>query len=155
MKAGEALSPTESTEQVAQRVFAELYEAIIAQETSVQQGEVEAIHDMRVAIRRLRAALGNFAVCLTNEERKQIRFWLKRLADALGAVRDLDVLMESFKLSQTSLAVTDRPAIAALLARLRRQRKRRMRMLLDFMAGETYLSFKAGAPALLKFQTNG
>ena len=56
----------------------------------------EAVHDMRVAIRRLRSALKDFAQLADKFPLKKIRKELKVLADELGAVRDLDVAIGAF-----------------------------------------------------------
>lgn len=136
----------DTTEQLAQRVFAELYETITSQESGVRLGEIEAIHAMRVATRRLRVALTNFAACWTKEERRQIKFWLQSLAAALGEVRDLDVLIESLKLRQNSLSATERLLLVNLFERLRKQRKRRFQTLLVFLDSENYQEFKRNFP---------
>lgn len=50
-----------------------------------------AIHDMRVALRRLRTALRDFARVIDNRQVRRIRNDLRRLARRLGVVRDADV----------------------------------------------------------------
>ena len=142
MAQSDPLSRQETTVQLTERVFAELHATIIAQESGVRQGDVEAIHAMRVATRRLRVALSNFAACWTKAQRQQIKFWIQSLADALGEVRDLDVLMDALKPQQASLAVTERPLLANLIERLRKQRKRRFQTLLLFLDGALYTGFK-------------
>ena len=65
-------------------------------------GDADALHDMRVALRRLRSALQNFegsadAPLLTKRVSREFKTWrrdLGTLGDALGAVRDFDVLDE-------------------------------------------------------------
>src|SRR5262245_32366822 len=52
---------------------------------------VEAIHDLRVASRRLRAFLAVFEPRLGGSTRKRARKPLKRLTGAIRALRDLDV----------------------------------------------------------------
>lgn len=56
--------------------------------------EVEVIHEMRVATRRLRSALRIFAPFYREQAIKPFRKALSRLADLLGAARDLDVFRE-------------------------------------------------------------
>jgi CHAD domain-containing protein len=51
----------------------------------------EHVHKMRVATRRLRAALRAFAACFARRTLERLLVGLRWLADALGAVRDLDV----------------------------------------------------------------
>ncbi|MGO9771399.1 MAG: CHAD domain-containing protein [Roseiarcus sp.] len=52
----------------------------------------EAIHQMRVALRRLRAALGMFKRALPCPEFDEFRSEAQRIASALGLARELDVL---------------------------------------------------------------
>ncbi len=53
--------------------------------------DIERVHDMRVASRRLRAVLEIFAPCFPREEFKAALADVKALADALGERRDPDV----------------------------------------------------------------
>src|ERR1700755_48334 len=53
--------------------------------------DIERVHDMRVATRRLRAVLEVFAPAFDAEEHKAALKEVKALADALGARRDPDV----------------------------------------------------------------
>ena len=53
--------------------------------------DIEGVHSMRVATRRLRSALRDFMPLMDKRPPKQVRKELKQLADALGAVRDQDV----------------------------------------------------------------
>lgn len=143
----------DTTARLVERTFAELYATIIAQEPGVRHGDIEAIHDMRVASRRLRVALSNFGACWTKEQRRQIKFWIQSLADALGEVRDLDVLMESLKPQQASLAVMERHLLTNLIERLRKQRKRRFHTLLLFLDDALYAGFKNEFTKLLPHST--
>lgn len=53
--------------------------------------DIEGVHGMRVATRRLRSALHDFAPLMKKRLPKSLRKDLKQIADALGAVRDQDV----------------------------------------------------------------
>ncbi len=64
--------------------------------------EVEAVHQIRVAIRRLRAAFALFRPLIADEAFPALAADLKWLSDQLGATRDIDVL----------LAETVQPALA-------------------------------------------
>jgi len=129
-----------STEQFAKVVLTGLYTSIVAQERGALAGGVEAIHDMRVATRRLRVALINFAVTLSREDRLRILARLKNLAEALGGVRDFDVMIEVI---EARLAANpDNKAIMSFIGRLRSQRKQRQRQLVSYLAGEDYAGFK-------------
>jgi inorganic triphosphatase YgiF len=55
---------------------------------------VEAVHQMRVAMRRLRSALGLFGRAFSHPEVEALREEAKRIAAALGEARDWDVFVE-------------------------------------------------------------
>lgn len=68
---------------------------MLAREEVVRDpSETDALKRYRVATRRLRAALRVFRAAYPKRATKQIRTGLSDLADALGAVRDLDVRLE-------------------------------------------------------------
>ncbi len=56
--------------------------------------EIERVHDMRVATRRLRAALEVFAPAFPRKRHRKALKRVKALADALGERRDADVEIE-------------------------------------------------------------
>jgi CHAD domain-containing protein len=61
-------------------------------------GDIEGVHDMRVASRRLRSALRDFTPLLRRGKRLDAAgAALKRLADVLGAVRDEDVAIHALE----------------------------------------------------------
>jgi CHAD domain-containing protein len=59
--------------------------------------DIERVHDMRVASRRLRAVLEIFAPCFPESEFKGVLKDVKQLADALGERRDPDVHIEALR----------------------------------------------------------
>ena len=140
-----SLATTElATQQFAQNLFRELQQLAIQHEAGAMAGDVESVHDMRVGIRRLRVAMNNFAVCLRKKERKRWRARLEKLADALGGVRDLDVMIEALKRQAATRTTEDRVAIAAFVSRLRARRRRTMQSLKVYLGGEEYAEFKSG-----------
>lgn len=77
--------------------MAEQRDVIVALVPAVRAGsDPEAIHDTRVAIRRLRAALGLFEPVIP-QRGARLRSELKWLTRELGHVRDLDVMSEQLK----------------------------------------------------------
>jgi CHAD domain-containing protein len=140
--------PAESIEQLARRTFAELHTIILSHEAGSLRGDLESIHDMRVAIRRLRVALNNFAVCLPVADRRRLRSSLENLADALGEVRDLDVMIAAMKSKKQNRPRPERDAIAGFIRRLKARRRSRLRALAGYINGEEYSAFKREFPAL-------
>src|SRR3954452_25426999 len=59
--------------------------------------ETEGVHDMRVTSRRLRSAIKDFLPYLRRRKLRQAREDLRRMARALGAVRDQDVALTAFE----------------------------------------------------------
>ncbi len=82
-------------------------------------GDVERVHDMRVATRRLRAAMEVFEPCFPRKPCRKALKQVKALADALGARRDSDVQIEFFQRCADRIGAADREALAALVERLR------------------------------------
>src|ERR1041385_2673603 len=105
--------------QTAKSLFAELHQAILSHEEGALSRDEDAVHDMRVASRRLRVALSNFAVCCKSSDRRRMQKLVGKLADALGGVRDLDVLVSALKKYQTTIAPSEQKYIEALIRRLR------------------------------------
>lgn len=60
-------------------------------DAALDWSDIEGVHDMRVASRRLRSALRDFMPYLRERKFRRSNRALKNLADALGAVRDQDV----------------------------------------------------------------
>ena len=60
-------------------------------DAALDWSDIEGVHDMRVASRRLRSALRDFTPYLRERKLRRLGKLLKGVADALGAVRDQDV----------------------------------------------------------------
>ena len=84
----------------------------------------EAVHDLRVSIRRFTQSLRVFAALLSKREARHIRVRLRELMHLAGAVRDLDIARELILQSRI-------PVGPALLAGLAAQRKEAQRALAD------------------------
>jgi CHAD domain-containing protein len=81
--------------------------------------DIERVHDMRVATRRLRAALEVFEPCFPKRRFKETLREVKALADALGERRDRDVTIEALAVYETALGALGRPGVKSLAERLR------------------------------------
>ncbi len=75
------------------RVVRAAFDHWLANEDSAFDGtDPEGVHQLRVALRRLRAALTLFAPVIPDPQRRALSGEVKWLADALGPARDADVL---------------------------------------------------------------
>ena len=63
----------------------------------VRREDIEGIHDMRVASRRLRAALSEMRAFLAKEQRKQLQAHVRQVTRLLGRPRELDVSIKTLE----------------------------------------------------------
>ncbi len=66
---------------------------LVANEPAVKGRDAEAVHQMRVALRRLRAAISLFSQVVSDDRINTIKTELRWLARELGPARDLDTLL--------------------------------------------------------------
>jgi CHAD domain-containing protein len=85
----------------------------------LEVGDIERLHDMRVASRRLRAALEIFEPCFPKRRFNEALLEVKAVADALGERRDRDVTIVALEEFASGLSAPDRPGIASLTERVR------------------------------------
>jgi CHAD domain-containing protein len=97
---------------------------------------VERVHDMRVATRRLRAALEVFEPCFPRKVHRKALKRVKALADALGERRDSDVEIELLESLAGEIAAADRDALATLIDELRARQRRANEDLAPFVAAK-------------------
>jgi CHAD domain-containing protein len=98
--------------------------------------DVERVHDMRVATRRLRAALEIFGPCFPRKRRRKALKRVKALAGALGARRDLDVEIELLEGLAGDVADDDRGALASLIEELRASQRQANEGLAPFVSAK-------------------
>jgi CHAD domain-containing protein len=86
--------------------------------------DIERVHDMRVASRRLRAVLEIFEPCFPQGDFKTVLRDVKALADALGERRDPDVHIEDMEGLSKQMPAAFRPGLDALVEQLRARQAR-------------------------------
>ena len=107
----EGIDATTSATVAAPKILAvRLAELAHHRDRTLHQRDAESVHDLRVATRRLRAALRLFGGALGKATPA-----VKALGDALGRVRDLDVQIEWLERARERVAVDERPGIDWLL----------------------------------------
>jgi CHAD domain-containing protein len=84
--------------------------------------DIERVHDMRVASRRLRAVLEVFAPCFPKGPYRSVLRDVKVIADALGERRDPDVHLAAMERLAEKLPEHLRPGVE-LLAERQRERQ--------------------------------
>ncbi len=87
------------------------------------RADAEALHDFRVAIRRLRVTVGAYTALRDGVSRKTRRR-LRKLARATNAARDAEVQLAWFRNRSARFAPAQRGALAPVRARIRAWRRR-------------------------------
>jgi CHAD domain-containing protein len=118
----------------AERVIAVRSEEVFERSEGVLDMEdIEPLHDMRVATRRLRAALEVYAPCFPAKRHRKALKRVKKLADALGERRDRDVAIEFLSGFADEAPEIDRAAVDALIERLRHEQRKANEDLAPFL----------------------
>lgn len=113
------LGPLATAGQLVRHAIAASADRYLRQEPGVRLGEdPEAVHQTRVATRRLRSDLRTFAPLLEDASARELGDKLRWLGGLLGGARDADVLHARLKERADSLPEEDRPAGAKLAAEL-------------------------------------
>jgi len=86
--------------------------------------DIEALHDMRVALRRLRAALSVFAAAFPPKPFAVTEKEVSRVTDALGTVRDADVQIEFMQSVEEKAPESEKVGLHAFVEHLQRGRDR-------------------------------
>ncbi len=123
------------------RIIRTQFGIFLAHEPGTRIGEdPEELHDMRVAARRIRAAIKIFEEVLPVRARG-FRDTLKWVAGALGAVRDLDVQLGHLETWISDAAPEDREPLGALRAVLEERRKKARKAMLRTLDSRRYERF--------------
>jgi len=87
------LTPDMTAEQAFQGIGRECLRQIVANRAAVCRGDAEGVHQMRVGLRRLRAAMSLFSDVASDRTLARTKVQLKWLTKALAPARDLDVFL--------------------------------------------------------------
>jgi len=117
--------PAETADRALRRHLAAQWAVVAQNENKARAGSVEALHDIRVALRRMRSLTTTFAA-LDEDFLDRLDKRVSKVCDRMGEARDLDVWIELFrdlvKAGGTEgVSARDRRQV---LAMLRRQRTR-------------------------------
>jgi CHAD domain-containing protein len=115
---------------------------MLANEAGTRLGEdIEALHDMRVATRRMRAAFDVFGQAYKPRILKPYLKGLRATGRALGRVRDLDVFMEKANQYLDTLDESDRHNLDPLLESWRAERELARLEMLAYLDSAQYQKF--------------
>ena len=116
------LAPDVGFREAGQAILRHQLDQLFAALPGVQAGEAEAVHDLRVASRRLRASLAVFGKLFPAEGAREIEREAGRITVAFGAVRDLDVQIEGLRTIRKVLKGDEAYGVQRLIDRLVKER---------------------------------
>ena len=144
------IEPDAPIGRVALAVLRRQFTALVAREPGTRLGDdPEELHDMRVASRRLRAALSLFADVLPPSAAK-LQGDLRWVGHTLGAVRDLDVQLEQLDTWLLQLPEIDREPLASLRSLLEAKRNEARATMLTAFDSRRYELFVSSFGRLLR-----
>jgi len=134
--------PQDTLAEAARKIMRYHFQAMKAHEAGSYAGDdVEAIHDMRVATRRMRSAFEVFGHTFDPEVIRKHQKGLKQTADALGLVRDFDVFIEKAEAFLEKQKKSGRIDLAALLEYWRARQRKAHRKLVKHLDSNRYHKF--------------
>jgi CHAD domain-containing protein len=117
------LDPNENLKICLRKIALTRFQETFSYEQSTMKGEdIEPLHDMRVAARRLRAILRIFRECFPEKKFKKQDERLRSLIRSLGAVRERDVFVGLLENKRKALTQREGKIVDLLLARERNTR---------------------------------
>ena len=126
---------------VVRRELATSVVRLLRHDAGVRLGEdPEAVHQARVATRRVRSALRTFRDVIEPDWGRSLRDRLKGVADRLGAVRDTEVLRDRLRSREPSLPEGDRKGLDELVTSLEMARDEAREQLLEAIREPTYVA---------------
>lgn len=140
--------PADRLVDVAHKTFARHFGRMLWNEPGARLGvDPGFVHDMRVAIRRLRTAIEVLADAYAPEPFEEFASDLRWIARALGRVRDLDVALERVRAMAAEAPSIERPALTIFAQSLLLDRARARLRLIERLDSERFGSFVAAARA--------
>ena len=137
-KAGEVeIKPEMTAAQAFRAIARSCLRQIIVNESVMIAGDAEALHQMRVGLRRLRAAVSIFADVVEDSGADKIKGELKWITQELGPARDLDVFAADV-LKPLQKARPKDPAVNAALRDFEERRKAAYARAIDSLRSERH-----------------
>jgi len=124
------------TAAVAWEMLNEQVESMLSYRQAVHDGDVEAVHDMRVVARRMRTVVDTFAPCFPSRETRRLRRAIKGIAQTLGGVRDADVALERLHAQVAEADPNLIPGLQVMIAQQAKARHRARRTLKAYLTAK-------------------
>ncbi len=137
------IAPDKTLETCARQIIVAYFREMMSHKAGAIDGtDIKFVHDMRVASRRLRAAMDNFAACFQKEPFKQHYKQIRTITRTMGAVRDLDVLIARFQRELQTLSGAGQGDIQGLIEHLQQERAEARKPMLNLFSELDESDFK-------------
>jgi CHAD domain-containing protein len=154
--ASPGILPADSLAEAGLKTWRYHFAEVLRHEPGTRLGQdIEALHDMRVASRRLRASFDVFGAAF---EAKALRPYLKGLratGQALGRPRDMDVFIEKANRYCESLPVRQQASLQPLIEGWEADRTEARQAMSAYLDSEAYDKFLAAFAQFLQPPENG
>ncbi len=136
------IQPDDPMSEAGRKILHFLFERMLQHEPGSRQGEdIEAVHDMRVATRRMRSAFALFEPFYRPKVIAPLVRDLRRTARALGAVRDLDVFLEKLDHYRQGLPPEAASSLAPLIETVAEDRAAARARLIAHLDSRAFAAF--------------
>lgn len=136
------VSPAEAMSEAGRDILRFYMHKMLQNEAGTRLGEdIEALHDMRVAVRRQRAALEIFMPFFAPRFVKWLLGNLREAGRILGTVRDLDVQIEEAQAYLQTLQSHEQNSLDSLIAHWQMERDEARIPMLNYLDSDRYINF--------------
>ncbi len=134
--------PDDPMSEAGRKILFYHFERMLLHEPGSRLGQdIEAVHDMRVATRRMRSALRLFVPFYERKIARRLASALRRTGQALGMVRDLDVFIEKAQRYQEELSPGNQDNLALLIEACQTRREDARTALIEYLDSPEYAAF--------------
>ena len=133
----------DSLAEAGRKIWLYHFAIMVSHEQGTLLGEdIEELHDMRVATRRMRSAFDIFSPAFNPKIMKRYLKGLRKIGRVLGQVRDMDVILQNGLIYQRKLSEIEQPGIDPLLAEWKQVIDTERMMLIKHLQSVEYERFK-------------
>ena len=137
------ICPDDTLAEAGRKVWLFHFALMLCHEEGTLLGQdVEELHDMRVATRRMRTAFDIFSVAFEPKIMKQYLKGLRAIGKVLGEVRDMDVILEHAVIYQRKMKLDKQQGLEPLLAAWKQVIGKKRTKMTRHLQSDDYRSFK-------------
>jgi CHAD domain-containing protein len=137
------ISADDPMSEAGRKTFRFHYRRMLYNEPGTRLGEdIEALHDMRVATRRMRAAFRTFGDYFDPKVMRPLLKGLRQTGQMLGAVRDLDVFRAKTQVYLESLPESQRAGLDGFLSLMEERRETARQEMIAYLDSARYARFR-------------